>query len=156
MTRETTMETTTIECPHCGKHNRVPAAAAGTPRCGNCHEALPWIAAAGDGDFTEVAEASSVPVLVDLWATWCRPCLLVSPALEQLATERAGLLKLVKVDVDAAPRTAERFVVRAVPTLLVLDNGEVLARQSGAAPVPELRKWLDHTLSDRAGKDLSA
>lgn len=150
------METAKIKCPHCGKFNRVPAVAAGTPRCGNCHEPLPWIVAAGDDDFTEVTEKSSVPVLVDLWATWCRPCLLVSPALEQLATERAGRLKLVKVDVDSAPRTAERFVVRAVPTLLVLDHGEVLARQAGAAPMPELRRWLDQNLSDRAEKDVSA
>ncbi|KAA8888533.1 thiol reductase thioredoxin [Nocardia colli] len=150
------METTTIKCPNCGKTNRVPAVAAGTPRCGNCHTPLPWIVAAGDDDFTEVTEKSSVPVLVDLWATWCRPCVLVSPALEQLATERAGRLKLVKVDVDAAPRTAERFVVRAVPTLLILDHGAVLARQAGAAPMPELRRWLDHNLSDRAEKDVSA
>jgi thioredoxin 2 len=81
---------------------------------------------------------------------------MVSPALEQLATERAGRLKLVKVDVDAAPRTAERFVVRAVPTLLMLDRGEVLARQAGAAPVPELRRWLDQALSDRADKGITA
>ncbi|WP_280443683.1 thioredoxin domain-containing protein [Nocardia vulneris] len=150
------METAQIKCPNCGKVNRVPAAAAGTPRCGNCHKPLPWIVAAGDDDFTEVTGSSSVPVLVDLWATWCRPCVLVSPALEQLATERAGRLKLVKVDVDAAPRTAERFVVRAVPTLLVLDHGEVLARQAGAAPMPELRRWLDQNLSDRTDKDVSA
>jgi thioredoxin 2 len=150
------METAKIKCPNCGKFNRVPAAAEGTARCGNCHKPLPWIVAAGDDDFTEVTEKSSVPVLVDLWATWCRPCLMVSPALEQLATERAGRLKLVKVDVDAAPRTAERFVVRAVPTLLVLDHGEVLARQAGAAPVPELRRWLDQALSDRADKGVTA
>ncbi|MEU0874855.1 thioredoxin family protein [Nocardia brasiliensis] len=150
------METAKIECPNCGKLNRVPAVAAGRPRCGNCHTPLPWIVAAGDDDFAEVTEKSSVPVLVDLWATWCRPCVMVSPALEQLATERAGRLKLVKVDVDAAPRTAERFVVRAVPTLLVLDHGEVLARQAGAAAVPQLRRWLDQTLSDPAEKDVSA
>ncbi|MFE9578589.1 thioredoxin family protein [Nocardia sp. NPDC006044] len=150
------MEIAKIKCPNCGKLNRVPAVAAGTPRCGSCHAPLPWMVEAGDDDFTEVTEKSSVPVLVDLWATWCRPCVLVSPALERLATERAGRLKLVKVDVDAAPRTAERFVVRAVPTLLVLDHGEVLARQAGAAPVPELRRWLDQTLSDRAEKDVSA
>ena len=142
-----------VKCPHCGKVNRVPAAGDGRPRCGNCHEPLPWIAAAGDGDFAEVAEKSSVPVLVDLWATWCAPCRMVSPALEQLATERAGQIKLVKVDVDAAPQTAERFTVRAVPTLLVMDRGEVLARQAGAAPVPQLRTWLDQALSENAGKE---
>ena len=142
-----------VKCPHCGKINKVPAAGDGRPRCGNCHEPLPWIAAAGDGDFAAVAEKSSVPVLVDLWATWCGPCRMVSPALEQLATERAGQIKLVKVDVDAAPQTAQRFTVRAVPTLLVMDRGEVLARQAGAAPVPQLRTWLDQALSEDAGKE---
>ncbi len=81
---------------------------------------------------------------------------MVSPALEQLATERAGQIKLVKVDVDAAPQTAERFTVRAVPTLLVMDRGEVLARQAGAAPVPQLRTWLDQALSEKAGNEANS
>lgn len=72
---------------------------------------------------------------------------MVSPALEQLAGERAGSLKLVKVDVDAAPQIAQRFGVQAVPTLLVIDGGKVLARQSGAAPVTALRNWLDQALN---------
>jgi thioredoxin 2 len=142
---------TTIVCPHCGRKNRVPAAAAGTPRCGNCHRPLPWIADAGDGDFHEVAEQAAVPVVVDLWATWCGPCRMVSPALEQLATERAGQLKLVKVDVDNAPGLSQRFDVKAVPTLLVLRDGEVLARQAGAAPTPALRNWLDRALAHSSG-----
>lgn len=84
------METGILTCPHCGKRNRLPAAATGKPRCANCHKWLPWIAAAGDADFADVAERSSFPVLVDLWATRCAPCRTVSPALEQLATERGG------------------------------------------------------------------
>jgi len=60
------------------------------PRCGNCHQPLPWIVDAGDEDFTEVAEQAPVPVLADLWAPWCGPCRMVSPALAQLAGELAG------------------------------------------------------------------
>jgi thioredoxin 2 len=106
---------------------------------------------AGDADFAEVAEHSPVPVLVDLWATWCGPCRAVSPALERLAVACAGRVKLVKVDVDAAPGLARRFGVQAVPTLLVLDRGEVVARQAGAAPEPVLRAWLEGALASRAG-----
>jgi thioredoxin 2 len=142
------MEPTTVTCPHCGKRNRVPAAAEGKPRCANCHQWLPWIASTGDPDFARVVENASVPVLVDLWATWCAPCRMVSPALEQLAAERAGQLKLVKVDVDRSPAVSERFTVRAVPTLLLMHHGQVLARQSGAAPVAALRNWLDKSLAE--------
>lgn len=137
----------TVRCPNCGRTNRVPAAAKGTPRCGNCHSPLPWIVPAGDDDFTEVADKADVFVLVDLWATWCRPCLMVSPALEGLAREFAGQVKLVKVDVDAAPAIAARFEVRAVPTLLVMRNGEVIAQQAGALPVPALRRWVTEAMA---------
>ncbi len=125
----------------------MPAAANGTPRCGNCHEPLPWIVDAGDDDFAEVAEQASVPALVDLWAPWCGPCRMVSPALEQLATEMAGKLKLVKVNVDEAPKLQQRFGVQAIPTLLLLRNGAVAARQTGAAPAGALRTWLERGLA---------
>ena len=134
-------------CENCGRMNRVPAAAQGKPRCGNCKTFLPWIVDAGDENFTEIAEQATVPVLVDLWATWCGPCRMVSPALEQLAKEKAGQLKLVKVDVDRAPKLAQRFSVQAVPTLMVLYRGKVIARQAGAAPVDALRRWLDDAIA---------
>jgi thioredoxin 2 len=150
------MEFTTVACSHCGKPNRVPAAAEGRPRCGNCHQWLPWIASAGDHDFSDVVEKGSVPVLVDVWATWCGPCQRVSPALAQLATERAGRLKLVKVDVDRAPGVAQRFTVRAVPTLLLINHGQVVARLSGAASIAALRKWLDKSLEEHNIKEAHA
>jgi len=135
-----------VQCPNCGRRNRVPAAAHGTPRCGNCHQPLPWVARAGDDDFAEVAEQSTVPVVVDLWAPWCGPCRMVSPALDRVATELAGAVKLVKVNVDESPKLTERFGVQAVPTLLVLKNGQVIARQAGAAPAAALRTWVEGAL----------
>jgi thioredoxin 2 len=152
MSAPATARTSIVTCSHCSKKNRVPAVADGIPKCGNCHQPLPWIVDAGDDDFADVAERAPVPVLVDLWATWCGPCRMVSPALERIATDRAGALKLVKVDVDQAPRLSQRFEVRAVPTLMVLRDGEVLARQPGAAPEPALRSWLDGALSDGSAR----
>lgn len=140
-----------VTCPNCGKKNRVPAAASGYPRCGACKSVVPWIVDAGDADFAEVVEKAPQVVLVDLWATWCGPCRMVSPALEKVATERAGELKLVKVDVDAAPETARKFSVQTVPTLLILNQGNVLSRQSGAAPPDGLRRWVDEALQKKAG-----
>ncbi|AGL17982.1 thioredoxin [Actinoplanes sp. N902-109] len=115
--------------------------------CATCKAALPWIVDAGDDTFAEVAEHSSTPVLVDLWAPWCEPCRMVGPALEQVARELAGGVKLVKVNVDTAPRLSRRFAVQAVPTLLLLKDGEVVARQAGAAPAPVLRRWVDQQLA---------
>ncbi|HEY5150033.1 MAG TPA: thioredoxin [Mycobacterium sp.] len=140
------MASDVVECPNCGQRNRLPPSASGKPRCAQCRKWLPWIVDAGDADYAAVVEKSSVPVLVDLWAPWCGPCRMVSPALEQLATELAGSLKLVKVNVDKAPQISQRFEVQAVPTLLIIQDGKVLARRAGAAPVAALRMWVDDTL----------
>src|SRR5262245_5578305 len=143
-----------VVCPSCGRKNRVPAAASGRPRCGNCHNPLPWVAEADDESFAERVERAGLPVLVDLWAPWCGPCRAVSPALENLARDRAGRIKLVKVNVAESPATAHRFDVQGIPTLLVLNKGRVIARQTGAAPEFTLREWLDRaldTFAQRAG-----
>ncbi|GAA3702442.1 thioredoxin TrxC [Terrabacter ginsenosidimutans] len=135
-----------VMCPNCGTKNRVPAAAAGAPRCGSCHKPLPWVVDTSDADFTGVADESTIPVLVDLWAPWCGPCRMVSPALEQLATELAGTMKLVKVNADEAPELSRRFEVQAIPTLVLMHHGKVVDKQVGAAPAPALRSWLSKHL----------
>jgi thioredoxin 2 len=139
-----------IRCGHCGQTNRVPAAAAGIPRCGKCHQPLPWITDADDATFGEVAEDAKIPVIVDLWAPWCGPCRMVSPALEQLARDFAGRVKLVKVNVDVSPQISRRFDAQAIPTLLVLRAGQVAARQTGAAPLAALRTWVENALDGAA------
>ena len=149
-----TTDASVVTCPTCGRKNRVPAAATGRPRCANCHNPLPWLAEADDASFAERVDQAQLPVLVDLWAPWCGPCRAVSPALENLARDRAGRIKLVKVNVDESPVTVGRFGVQGIPTLLVLDKGTVVARQTGAAPESALRDWLDKaldTLGPRAG-----
>jgi thioredoxin 2 len=144
-----------VVCDNCGRKNRIPAVASGVPRCSNCHATLAWIADAGDADFAVVAEAPTLPALVDLWAPWCGPCRMVSPALEHLAHEFAGRVKLVKVNVDQATRTAQRFGVQGIPTLLVLRGEQVVARRTGADREPALRAWLHDALA-RADKPTRA
>jgi thioredoxin 2 len=146
----TTATPRVVQCENCGQKNRVPAAAKGIPRCAKCKAWLPWIVDADDGTFGDVVEPGTVPVVVDLWAAWCGPCRMVSPALERVAKDLAGRIKLVKVDVDAAPATSARFRVQAVPTLLVMRRGEVIARQAGAASAAVLRRWVEEALDSPA------
>ena len=139
-----------VTCSNCGKRNRVPAAARGMVRCAACHTALPWLASAGDDDFEQVVTAASLPVLLDLWAPWCGPCQVVAPGVERAAQELAGCLKAVKVNVDEAPRVAERFGVRGIPTLLILRQGREVACQVGAVPPPTLVRWAEEVIGKPA------
>ncbi len=132
-----------VTCPGCGAKNRVPAVAKGLPRCPQCKEPLPWVAAASDDDFDSVADSTKIPVIVDLWAPWCGPCRQLSPLLEKLAGERPGRVKIVKVNVDENPATQARYQVQAIPTLILLKGGRQVSTQRGALPLPQLRSWLD-------------
>jgi thioredoxin 2 len=105
---------------------------------------------ATDEEFHAVVDESSLPVLVDVWAPWCGPCRMVSPALERLAGELAGRLKLVKVNADDNPEVSRRFKVQAIPTLVLLDYGQVIDQQIGALPEHRLRSWLESALPARA------
>lgn len=130
-----------ITCGSCGKHNRVPHAASGVPACADCGRRLPWLVET-DGDGFDDAVQARVPVLVDLWAPWRGPCRLVAPILQQLAADRAGQLKIVKVNVDDAPELSARLAVLGIPTMLLFHHGREVARQVGALPAAALEEWL--------------
>jgi thioredoxin 2 len=136
-----------ITCPHCGRRNRVPAAATGFPRCGNCHQPLPWIANAADDTFAEVAEAAPGPVVVDLWAPWCGPCRMIAPLLESLASEWAGRVRIAKLNVDENPATASRFNARSIPLLVVIKDGREVDRIIGVQPREEIERRLQRVAS---------
>jgi thioredoxin 2 len=136
-----------IVCPNCGKKNRVPAAATGRPRCANCHQDLPWIAEATEADFADVVERASLPVVVDLWAPWCGPCRMISPALEEVAGRLRGRMKLVKVNVDENPQISARFGVQGIPTLLLFRDGQLIDRVVGARGAEQLQAWVEGALA---------
>jgi thioredoxin 2 len=103
---------------------------------------------AGPGTF-DAELAASVPVLVDFWAPWCGPCKLIEPALDELAREHAGRLKIVRLNIDEAPAIAGRYGVQGVPTLMVVRDGEEVDRLTGAAPKPRISAWLSRHLPER-------
>jgi thioredoxin 1 len=85
-----------------------------------------------DDSFAEDVLGSNTPVLVDFWATWCGPCRMVAPVLEEIASEKAGALTVAKLDVDANPTTARDFQVVSIPTLILFKDGQPVKRIVGA------------------------
>jgi len=105
------------------------------------------IQAVNDANFeADVVEASKTqPVMVDFWADWCRPCHMLTPTVEELAKEHAGKLKVVKLNVDENPGTAQRYGIMNIPTLTVFQNGEKVKEIVGARPKSALlRDFADY------------
>ena len=100
----------------------------------------------GDNDFEQVVVKSSIPVLVDFWATWCGPCKMIAPVLEELAPVYAGRLTITKLDVDANPNTASKFGIRSIPTLLIFKEGKVVDQIVGYQSKDALKARLEKVL----------
>ena len=100
----------------------------------------------GSSNFDSVLATKNMPVMVDFWATWCGPCRMVAPVIEQVAEEYEGRAIVGKVDVDECGDPAMRYGVMSIPTVMVFVNGQPVAKQIGAAPKTTYAAMLDQAL----------
>ena len=99
-----------------------------------------------DKDFEQDVILSDTPVLIDFWAEWCGPCKMIGPILEELGTELNGKIKIIKVNVDENNQTALKFLIRSIPTLMIIKNGEVQAQHIGAASKSQIREFINQNI----------
>ena len=142
-------DTLLIRCRSCGSNNRVPQEKIERGLeaiCGNCKTPLPVVhepITVTDATFQAEVESSPLPVLVDMWAPWCPPCKLIAPVIDQLAAEMAGRVRFAKLNVDENPRTTQRFNPMAIPTLVVLKQGQEIDRMLGVQSKQAIARRLE-------------
>ncbi|MBC7143592.1 MAG: thioredoxin [Rhodobacteraceae bacterium] len=99
-----------------------------------------------DATFDTEVRQSDIPVVVDFWAEWCGPCKQIGPALEELSTQYAGKVKIVKVNVDENPDSPAQMGVRGIPALFMFKDGQVVSNKVGAAPKAALQSWIESAI----------
>lgn len=133
-----------IACPQCHALNRVPATRLDdAPTCGRCHKALfsGQPVALGVDSFAAHQSRAELPLLVDFWAPWCGPCLMMAPAFEAAAVQLEPRVRLAKVDTQSEPTLGQQFGIRSIPTLVLFQQGRELARQAGAMGAADIVRW---------------
>jgi thioredoxin 2 len=133
-------------CKDCGQKNRVSANhLADTGRCGACKTPLPPIDEPLQVDtalFDEIIQTARVPVLVDFWADWCRPCHMAAPDVARTAASMAGKALVLKVDTEKYPQLSARYNVRGIPNFIVFSGNKLVRQQAGVVGQSVMEGWL--------------
>ena len=95
-----------------------------------------------DDNFDSEVLKATGPVVVDFWAEWCGPCKMIAPVLEEISGSLGSKVKIVKLNVDESPKTAQKYGIMSIPTLMMFKGGQLASRQVGAAPKQKLEQWI--------------
>ncbi len=147
----TTEASVYLKCRSCGALNRLPfRRVRERPLCGKCRSPLdvPTRPVEGtDENFGREALGWPGVAIVEFWSARCGACLLIEPLFERLAYQKAGLVKVVRVNIERELSLADRFQVRSTPTILVYRNGRLIDELHGALPEPQMQTWLEAAIN---------